>query len=122
MEGAAPAAVLLVEDDRLILDSTADLLTRDGVEVACASSAEQAITILSDGFVPAILVSDINLGAGESGLDLAHSVAERWPDVRLILLSGHVRPPRTDYPEKAVFLTKPFADGALLTLIQRTDW
>ncbi|HWT11900.1 MAG TPA: response regulator [Allosphingosinicella sp.] len=116
------SAVLLVEDDHLILDSTARLLADDGLEVTCASNAEQALAILGDGRIPSILVTDINLDGPSSGLDLARSVAEAWPDVRLILISGETRPAPGHYPEKAVFFTKPYASGALLTLIRSSDW
>lgn len=115
-------AVLLVEDDHLTLQATADLLTGDGLEVVCASSSEQAMALLADGLEPSLVITDIHLGGETDGLDLARTVAQDLPDARLILISGECRPAAGDYPEKALFLTKPYASGGLLTLVRSSDW
>lgn len=114
--------ILLVEDDPLVLDSTACLLTDGGCDVRRACTAEEAIACLEEGPPPAVLVTDIALESGASGLDLARTVAERWPDVRLLIVSGSERPAREDYPERALFFTKPYAGGALLAMVKDTDW
>lgn len=115
--------VLLVEDDPLVLDATAALLSDGGCDVRCAASAGEAIACLEEGPPPAVLVTDIALaGGGPSGLDLARVVAERWPDVKLLIVSGSERPPREDYPERALFFTKPYAGGALLAMVKDADW
>lgn len=118
-----PAApVLLVEDDHITLESTAELLAGDGLEVTCASSGEEAMALLAGGFEPALVITDIHLDGEPDGLTLARTVAESHPDARLILISGECRPAAGDYPPKAVFLTKPYATGGLLTLIRSSDW
>jgi DNA-binding NtrC family response regulator len=118
-----PAApVLLVEDDHITLESTAELLAGDGHEVACASSGEQAMALLAGGLAPGLVITDIHLDGEPDGLTLARTVAESHPEARLILISGECRPAAGDYPEKAVFLTKPYATGGLLTLIRSSDW
>ena len=114
--------ILLVEDDPLILESTADLLSGGGCEVRRASTAEEALEALRQGPLPAVLVTDISLIGGRSGLDLARTVAERWPQIRLLIVSGAERPARDAYPERALFFTKPYADGALLAMVQNRDW
>jgi CheY-like chemotaxis protein len=114
--------ILLVEDDPLVLDSTAALLSDGGCDVRCAGSAEEAIACLEEGPPPAVLVTDIALEGGPSGLDLVRTVAERWPDVKLLIVSGSERPCRDDYPEQALFFTKPYAGGALLAMVKDRDW
>lgn len=114
--------ILLVEDDPLVLDSTAALLSDGGCDVRCAASADEAIAFLEEGPAPAVLVTDIALEGGPSGLDLARTVAKRWPDVKLLIVSGSERPPREDYPERALFFTKPYAGGALLAMVKDRDW
>lgn len=114
--------VLVVEDDPLILESTAELLADGGCEVRRASNAEEAMAALQQGPLPAVLVTDISLRNDRSGLDLARAVAERWPEVKLLIVSGEHRPPAEDYPEGALFFTKPYANGALLTLVRERDW
>jgi hypothetical protein len=69
-----------------------------------------------------VVVTDIGLGGGPLGLDLARTVAERWPEIRLVIVSGEQRPARDDYPQSAVFFTKPYAEGALLSIINAPVW
>jgi CheY-like chemotaxis protein len=114
--------ILLVEDDPLVLESTACLLADGGCDVRRACSAEEALACMEEGPPPAVLVTDISLVGGPSGLDLARTVAERWPDVRLLIVSGEQRPSRDDYPERALFFTKPYAGGALLAMVKGDDW
>src|SRR5438105_413169 len=53
--------VLLVEDDPSLLDFLAELLTGDGLQVARARTAIEALALLESGPLPAILVTDIHL-------------------------------------------------------------
>ena len=107
--------VLLVEDDPLILRNTADVLEGGGYEVVQACCFEEGMSGLDAE--PALLVTDIDLKGHPAGLELARSAAERLPDIRIVLVSGHVRPAVHQYPEKAVFFTKPYPPDALLTIL-----
>ena len=115
-------SVLLVEDDPIILESTVELLSDGGCTVRGARSAEEALGVLSEGPAPAVLVTDIALADGQDGLELARIVSERWPQVRLLIVSGEQRPAHQDYPEGALFFTKPYASGALLTMVRDDAW
>ena len=114
--------MLLVEDDPSLLDFLAELLAADGLKVACARTALEALALLEAGPAPAILVTDIQLAGTLSGLDLARSVAASWPSVRLLLISGECRPAHDQYPPDALFFTKPFAPGALISVVRSSDW
>ena len=116
------APVLLVEDDPLILDSTAELLAGHGCEVTRACSVAEAMALLEAGPVPPVVVTDIGLADGSSGLDLARIIAERWPKTRVLIVSGACRPAPGDYPEGALFFTKPYASGALVAMVKGEDW
>ena len=114
--------VLLVEDDPAVLELMADVLMQDGLEVACASNAVAALAMLEEGLAPSVLVTDIHLAGHLSGLALARAVAEVWPQIRLLIISGESRPTHDLYPERAMFFTKPFATGALVAMIRSDDW
>ena len=116
------SSALVVEDDPVLLEFTCMELADAGFEVARASGAAEAMAILNRGPAPAFVVTDIGLDGERAGLDLARTVAERWPGVRLIIISGEHRPPRDDYPDGALFVTKPCADGALLSLMTSPAW
>ncbi|HYG30449.1 MAG TPA: response regulator [Allosphingosinicella sp.] len=119
---SASIPIMLVEDDPIVLDATAALLSDGGCDVRRASTAAEAMEALLAGPLPAVLVTDISLADDRGGLDLARAVAERWPEVRLLIVSGAHRPPPEDYPEGALFFTKPYASGALLAMVKGADW
>jgi CheY-like chemotaxis protein len=118
------AKVLLVDDEPLVLRTTAELLSEGGCEVSEATCYDEALARLEGGTETDVLVTDISLsGGGQDGIALARSVAERWPDIRIVIVSGRVRPTGNEYPESAIFFTKPYAPGALLTLVKDcADW
>lgn len=118
----AATKVLLVEDEPLVLHSTADLLRDDGYQVFEASGCAEAVGLLEAEPDTGVLVTDLNLACPGDGVTLARLVAERWPHIRLILVSGGLRPAADEYPERATFFTKPYAPGALLHVVKSPDF
>ena len=111
--------VLLIEDDALMRRMLLDTLGEDGIEVDGLANAEDALILLGAGQVPDVLVTDINLGQGLSGLDLADIARERHPDLELVLISG--RPLDTSSHPLARherFLPKPFPPDDLARAIR----
>lgn len=108
--------VLVVEDEPLVLESTVDLLVDAGFEVVRATTCDEAMAALEGGFQPSVMVTDISLEAGGDGIELARCVSELWPQINIVLVSGAQRPSRNDYPEGALFFTKPYAPGALVAV------
>ncbi len=83
--------LLVVEDDpltRLMLQST---LTAGGFEVVAVGRADEALTAASEQTMCVALL-DVHLGAGPTGLDLAHELRRRQPDVGLVMLTSLVDP------------------------------
>jgi len=112
----SPRQVLVVEDEPLVLESTVDLLVDAGFEVVRASTCEEAMAALDGGFRPPVMVTDISLAAGGDGIELARCVSDLWPSISIVLVSGAQRPKREDYPDGALFFTKPYAPGALIAV------
>ena len=52
------------------------------------------------------------------GLKLAHYVRGRWPPVKIIITSGHVKVTKESLPAGALFVPKPY-DPAEITHIVR---
>jgi DNA-binding NtrC family response regulator len=111
--------VMLIDDDALVREVLSDTLSEEGIEVHGLASAEDAVILLGAGQVPDVLVTDIDLGAGLSGLDLAGIVRERHPAAEVILISGSA--PETRYAglgRRLRFLQKPFAPATLAAAIR----
>jgi len=115
--------VVLVEDEPLLLEATTSLLVDDGCVVHPATNHDEALEILARNPHVTVVITDIALSGAQTGLDLADKVAGLWPRVRIIILSGRVRPDAAVLPGNALFCTKPCAPGALTTLVRQcVDW
>jgi CheY-like chemotaxis protein len=122
--GEAARRIVIVDDDPLVLRTTAEILADDGYDVLEAEGYQQALERL-EAAAPdtSVLVTDIRFSDGPDGIALARQVAERWPHIRIVIVSGDVRPSGGDYPESALFFTKPYAPGALLTMVREgAEW
>lgn len=102
--------VLVVEDDDLTRSLIVSLLRSHGIDVvADAASAAEALKALGAQRVDAALL-DLDLGPGPSGLDLAHELRHRFPEIGLVLLTSYTDPrlkdPEVTIPRGLVYLTK----------------
>jgi two-component system NtrC family sensor kinase len=84
-----PAArrVLLVEDNDEVATVTAALLRGEGCEVDVADRVVQAEALLEAGTTYDLILSDIVM-PGASGIDFAHVVRRRWPQLPIVLVTG----------------------------------
>jgi len=103
-------SVLVVEDEPFIRGLVADKLKSDGFKVEVASSAAEARKIAANSDLD-IVVMDIDLGPGPSGLDLGIALHKMHPELALVFLT-HVPEPRIygidlkSVPKNAAYLLK----------------
>ncbi|WGM30035.1 PAS domain S-box protein [Brevundimonas sp. NIBR11] len=84
----AGQTVLLVEDDAGVAAIAMDLLKGMGLEVAAAETGPQALALLDQRRFD-IMLSDIVMPGGMTGIDLARTSADRWPEMSILLTSGY---------------------------------
>ncbi|MES2711504.1 MAG: ATP-binding protein [Pseudomonadota bacterium] len=85
----APAHVLLVDDEPLIRRLAERTLTAAGHRVTLAEDAEAALEALPEGAIPPdLLLTDISM-PGMDGVELAHQLQRRFPELRVLLASGY---------------------------------
>lgn len=83
-----PVTILLVEDEALICEMTADALQDAGFRVHAVASAEQALRDLEAGVPADALVTDINLAGIMDGLALAWAARRLVPGLPVVYTSG----------------------------------
>jgi DNA-binding response OmpR family regulator len=107
--------ILLVEDEPLVASMLTSFLHESGFAVTGVYSAADAATvIINQGSAFDALVTDINLGSGVDGVDLAQLLAGQNPQARVIFVTGHLTAEmRARAPAGAVFLEKPFSPSQL---------
>ena len=108
-------AVLVVEDDPTVRRVIAKILEDAGLSVVEASDGSEAVPLLEAGgsSLIGLVVSDIVM-PGFPGDQLAAKVAEQWPEVPVLLVSGFGMKAGCTGP----FLAKPFTPEALLLAIE----
>ena len=120
MSNASPTCLLLVEDDALVRLTVAMMLEDHGFGVVEAATGEEALRLMEEGLDAPVMVTDVDLGAGVSGLELADKLRARRPDLVIVFITGRVASLRGRVlgPREAV-LPKPFEAGHLAELVRR---
>ena len=112
--------VFIVDDDVSVRESLEWLSRCAGWQPETFASA-QAFLSRSPATTPSCLLLDIEL-PGLNGLELQERIAVDRSEMPIIFITGHADVPRTIRAMKGgavEFLTKPFADDALLQAVER---
>lgn len=111
--------ILLVDDDRLILDSLSLVLEAEGHQVWATSSAEQALT-LARQIGPDVVVTDYRMPQMD-GISLLEQLKELAPVPRMVVYTGEAPPPGpAARPTRAMtWVVKVTGHGTLLEALAR---
>ena len=110
--------VLVVEDDMMLRMRAVDIVHDAGFVPVEAVSADEAIEILESRDDISLLFTDIQMPGSMDGLKLAHAVHRRWPQIRIILVSGQIKVTDADKPEDSKFFPKPLEIEQMIGEIQ----
>jgi CheY-like chemotaxis protein len=122
----APAAsvslgtVLLVEDDPADRAAAMAVLTPLAQHLRVAGDAETARAQLSEPVD--LLVTDLSLCGRIEGWRLAEAALAEWPDLRAVVVSGHlphIDPLSPRFPGRVVVMEKPMTASAVAMAIGR---
>jgi len=112
--------IFIVDDDSLVRESVADLLTAAGFAAQTFGSATEFIQAKRPD-VSACLILDVEL-PDLSGLDLQTDLTKSGIELPIIFLTGHGDIPKSVRAMKAgavEFLTKPFRTGELVDAVRQ---
>jgi|TARA_Y100000031_G_C8062203_1_gene311157 CheY-like chemotaxis protein len=113
--------ILLVEDDMVVRISLADSLQHLGYTVVVAKDGPAALAALESQPVD-LVVTDIVMPGGISGLELAERVAATRPGLGFIFMSGHADAlggATVKLTKDDLLLSKPFSQGDIAQAIRR---
>lgn len=79
---------LVVDDEKNIRLTLAQILETDGYRAVTAASGEEALELLRDTFFD-VLIVDLRLGGRVDGQDLLQKVRWRWPETVVIMLTAY---------------------------------
>lgn len=101
--------ILFVEDDCLLSLSACEFIRDRGIRVIEATDAVSATTVIDKHGYISGLVSDIDLGQGEDGFDIARRARVAYPDLPVVFVSGAAAARHElEGVEGSVFINKPY--------------
>jgi CheY-like chemotaxis protein len=101
--------LLLVEDDREVSALTRELLTALGFSVTHVASADAALGALAASRNIEVVLSDVMMPGGVSGLELAREIRHRYPGTPVVLTTGYVEAVAGMKDGEFELLIKPFS-------------
>ena len=113
-------SILVIDDDRIILDSLSEFLSLEGFQTAGAETLAEALNLLRQRSFSLVL-TDVNLPDGD-GLDLLDIIKKEFPQTVAIVITGYGT---IDSAVKAIkrgaydYLTKPIVDDELRLAVDR---
>jgi CheY-like chemotaxis protein/anti-sigma regulatory factor (Ser/Thr protein kinase) len=116
---AQPLRILAVDDDPAIGKMVARVLRPLRHVVTTATSGEEAVDLLAAESFD-LVISDLGMGAGMTGWELAARVRERWPAVRFVLATGwgaSIDPADAQARGVAAVLAKPYHPDDLQRIV-----
>jgi DNA-binding NtrC family response regulator len=100
---------LIVEDENITRMETVDIFADAGFEVIEAWTGDMALRLLENSPHIEIVFTDVRMPGRVDGIHLAQLIAQRWPEIAVMVCSGPVTFRPRALPDKARFFPKPFS-------------
>ena len=116
MEPVQP--ILVVEDEALIRMGLVEYLAAGGYTVSDCKDGAAAIAHIDASDELHGLATDIKLGKGPSGWEVAHYARKMYPDIAVVYMTGDSAADwSAEGVPNSIILQKPFADAHLLSAL-----
>lgn len=107
---AANRRAVVVDDEPLICSIISEILEAEGWEVTRAHDALAALTAVQES-TPALIVADIDLGIGPTGIDVVQRVRVDFPEIAVVFITNLADPRITGkgwdtIPQDASYIVK----------------
>jgi CheY-like chemotaxis protein len=107
-------SILLVEDETFVAELVEEALSDAGLEVRVAHDDRAAFQALEgEARSFAAVVTDINLGPGADGFEVARKARELNGDIKVVYITGHAAHLADHGVDGALMFPKPFDAIAL---------
>src|SRR5262245_56809732 len=117
--------ILLVEDEPLLSELMTEALTDRGFAVEVAPDAGHALRYLLSGAEVDVLFTDIDLGDGMDGAQLAKLAREMRPMLPVVYASGRRAAEQLNTVPNSIFLPKPYSlsqvDATIAQVIRKDE-
>lgn len=121
--GMKSGAILIVDDEPEFREMMTQVLTKEGYTVTCAADGVQAGKIISHKTFD-LVITDLIMPE-KDGIELMNEMRWKYPQLRIVAMSGGGHVPREQYLRIArglgahAVLEKPFSNAVLLDLVDQ---
>ncbi|MFS9436578.1 ATP-binding protein [Citrobacter sp. C348] len=117
----AEKLVLVLEDEADVRQTLCEQLHLLGYLTLEAANGEQAMHLLAASSEIDILISDLMLPGGLSGVDVVNHALKHYPQLSILLISGQdLRPAHNPALPEVALLRKPFTRGELAQALRHS--
>jgi DNA-binding NtrC family response regulator len=112
--------LLVIDDERIVLESCRRIFSEEGVEIATASSGEEGLALARTGAYD-LVVTDLKM-PHLGGMEILKTLRSERPGLPVVVFTGYAD---NDTAREALgngaveFLAKPFTPEELVSLIDR---
>jgi DNA-binding response OmpR family regulator len=111
--------IVLVEDEPSEREPISRHLQEHGFSVEVVDDSDAALALLKKRSDIRGLVTDAHVPGKIDGFELAALVRERWPDLAVVMMSGHSDESSGPIPDGGDFVSKPYLFSHLVPALNR---
>ena len=109
--------IIVAEDDFIMSEYLSGILAEKGYSVIAVANADDAIAMFEYRDDVRMLITDIDMPGPLNGLNLAATVRDRWPKIKIIITTGKQRPKIEEVPAGSLYLRKPYTPGSVMAAV-----
>ena len=110
--------VLIVEDEMLLAMDIEAMVEDSGHHVLGEAASLREVEAFPDDIDPQLVLVDLHLADGSSGLDVSRLIQKRWPNALIIFVTANVSKIPDDFSGAHGVIAKPFSHSGLVNAIK----
>ena len=114
----ASACILVVEDDAEVARVTMEVLREIGYHAVEARDGHAALALIEQDPAIELVLSDVLMPGGMSGLELARRLRKIRPGLPVVLVTGYTQLEARVIDEDFTFIAKPYRREALVAALR----
>lgn len=119
MRALSAMRILIVDDDRIVLESCRRILEAEGITAHTAENAETARAVLETEGPFDVIMTDIKM-PGSDGFELIRPIRKTYPEMAILMMTGYLIPETIRKGTESgadLLIAKPFTPEELLASV-----
>jgi len=115
-----PGLILVVEDEPIIREFVCEILQSEGFTTEGMANADDAMAFLMEKADQVrLLLTDIRMPGSLDGAELSNHTGLVWPQIPILVMSGHETPESSGVKHAVTFIRKPWTIGQMVDGVEK---